>query len=229
MNKAEARRGVPVQLLVMAVITVGLMGVSWFKLLNPEYREDQKARQSISYYLDGLGHAPIDKLGAELHPVARRAFDPASLTAYFTALGLNQPTELRHLSEIDFDTPASEWRWLAEVNAGGKTFPLRVALRQPDQMIGRRWRIYSLCRLDTDLLRQSAQLLQHPTPALARQLKDFQPAGDWQLINTQPLLTQLRGSRQQALQLTWQASSTPRLGCGYTLTQSLLHNGKASP
>lgn len=231
-----AKNRTPTQLIIMAAITLGLIGISMIKLFNPEYSETSKARKAVSYYLDALGKAPITKLGVELHPDLHKTLEVSSLTAYFKRTRLDRPVTLLDLNELDYDKAGNEWEWLAQVQAGQERFPLWVAIRQPsEQVIGRRWRVYALCRPDLDLPATAGQMLsaraQKPTPALTAARKDFQPAAGahWQLIGTQPLTTVLQGQQGRSLILTWKAEANQALGCNYKLQHAQQHAGPAAP
>lgn len=227
-----AKNRPPTQLIIMAAITLGLIAISMLKLFNPEYSETSKARNAVSYYLDALGKAPITKLGVELHPDLHKTLEVSSLTAYLKRNHLDRPVTLLDLNELDYDKAGNEWEWLAQVQAGQEKFPLWVAIRQPsEQVIGRRWRVYAICRPDLDLPETARQLLsaqaQKPQPALTAALKAFQPAAGapWQLIGTQPLTTVLQGQQGKSLILTWKAEANKALGCNYKLQHAQQHAG----
>ncbi|PKL76233.1 MAG: hypothetical protein CVV27_11245 [Candidatus Melainabacteria bacterium HGW-Melainabacteria-1] len=216
---------IPLQLLIMMAFVGVMMLLIWIKMASPQFSESSKARQTGQFYLEGVGRAPIDRLGAEIHPDVKRNFNPASLNLHFAKLELNKPLEILNWHDEAFDKTVGEWRWRVEVSQGQTRFPLWLTVRQPQQQtIGRRWRIYSLCRLDRDLRAQAQHLLATPTdlPSLpVAALKAFKPSSEsqWRHVGLDTLI--IPGSNNR-LSLNWQISSDGKLGCDYKLLSARL-------
>jgi hypothetical protein len=226
--KSLARPRIPVQLLLLSAFTIAMMLLTLLKLENPQYGEASKARLTAQYYLEDLGHAQLDKLGADLHPQPRSHFDPPHLNAYFAALGLDKPVSVLSLSEEHYDKAHEQWMWIAQLKAGTGTFPLVVAVRKPqEQSITRRWRIYALCRLDQDLITRTHAMFQSKAgPALfqspAKIPADFSlaPESTWQMRWTLPanMIVPSEG-KSHGLLMVWEPEPDGSLGCSYQLKQ----------
>lgn len=225
MRQAPEGRRLPLQFVLLVGISGALMLVTWIKLANPEFSETTKAQQTARFYLDAIGKAPIEKLGAELHPQVRSAFTPESLSQYLKARQLDKAVTLKSLREESFDQKAGQWSWRADLSTGGQAFPVLLYVRKPEnQTIGRRWRVYALCRPDLDLPLQARQVLDKKTKVQGLSLPaDFKasPQTQWRLVGTQPLTLIVPG-RTQSLTLTYSVTPDGRLGCAYSPVSAAL-------
>lgn len=211
----------PLQLMIMIAMVLTLMFITWLTLANPDLKEGNKAQMTAQYYLDALGRAPIDKLGAELHPEPRKQFNPDSLNKHLADLQLNQIVKVNQLRDELFQKEPAQWSWRADLSAPTGKFPLLIAVRKPqEQTIARRWRIYSLCRPDLDLMAQSKVLLNQKDSPLQKfaGFANFkaQPESSWKWVGWSPITLVIPG-QDKKLQLSWTYQSNDKLGCDYQL------------
>lgn len=224
--QAPESRRIPFQLLLMMAIVLSLMLIVWFKLASTDFKESHKAQLTAEYYLDALGKSPIDKLGAELHPEVRRFYQPKTLEALFQQLSLDKPLTIHQMRDEQYQKEPQQWSWRFDLEQQGKTFPLLLSVRQPqEQAIARRWRVYALCRPDLDLTAQAQLLLKGPRSALQQLagINAFQPLSpeNWKLVSTSPPSLIVPG-KSQKLELIWQSEPNGKLGCSYKLSASRL-------
>lgn len=216
----EGRR-LPIQLVIMIAFVGIMMLLIWLKLAAPEFKESTKAQQTAQYYLEALGKAPVDKLGAELHPDVRKTFNPDTLKTHYAALGIDKGVTILQMREESFIKEPAQWSWRIDVKTATQArVPLLVSVRQPTtQSIARRWRVYALCRPDLALPDKARELLRDPKaktswPGLER----FKPApeSDWKLVSTAPPTLVVPGqSPQERLSISWEVSPDGQLGCDY--------------
>ncbi len=216
----EAKR-LPIQLVVMIAFVGMMMLLIWLKLASPEFKESTKARQTAQFYLEALDKAPIDKLGAELHPDVRRSFTHETLRARYAALGIGQGVQMLQMRDEQFVKEPAQWSWRIDIKTPKEArVPLLLSVRQPSaQSIARRWRVYSLCRPDLDLKAEARDVLKKPAElSNAAELKNFKAASEseWKLVSTNPPTLIVPGlGQKQRLSLIWQVSPDGRLGCTY--------------
>lgn len=213
------RKGPPLQLVILMAISGSLMLVAWMKLSSPDFSEPQKARLAAQYYLEALGNAPIERLGLELHPDVRRPLTQDSLKQKFKRLGLEQALQL----PADWEPlvqSAQERSWRLNASAGGTQFPVLINVRLPNEMsLGRRWRVYGICRPDLDLPAELQRLHQSPPAAgdspTLKALRAL-PVASLQggaLQPGQPLNWTLPDGRVTV----WDSQPDGSLGCAYSL------------
>ena len=230
-SPAPRRKGPPLQLVIMLAIVGSLMLIIWFKLSSPVFSESQKARNTALYFIEAIAQAPIEKTGQELHPEVRRHFNRDTLPKRFQELGLQSPnlTIVAWHNERYVSSPL-EWRWRVDVrNAQQLDIPLLVSVRMPEQMsLGRRWRLYSLCRPDLDLRRKSWEALSQSEELAEVRASGFEAnqTAAWPLVGYDPLQISIPGTDGRRLLLAWEATPAEQLNCDYTLQAKRLQSAE---
>lgn len=172
------RKAPPFQIiLIMASVGV-LMMISWLSISSPEAREENKARNTLTFFLEALGRTSIERVGKELHPTTLRHYNPETLKKALKALDLEGPLALTKLSEGEQTFEPRQWSWQvntqipnADGQGTGPKTPLIVFVQYPEEMkLSRRWHVRSLCRPQQELEEVTQALLAEETPKVSSEI-----------------------------------------------------------
>lgn len=221
------RKGPPLQILLICGFVLILMGIMSFKLMNPAFEAESKAKTTAQYFIEATGHAEYTRQGKELHPTPRRQLNPESFGQYMQSIGLDQPVQILGWHDKQNQMQPREWSWRIEVQREQEKFSLLTFVRLPEEMsLSRRWRVYSLCRPEQELQAASAQMqrAEFPgkafkrTPRMEEAIAELQSQkfNSSRLSSYRPLQWQI-GTDQGNYQLEWELQPREDLGCSYTL------------
>lgn len=244
-----ARKGPPLQIVIMIACVGALMIISWLSISSPEAKEENKARTTLAYFLEAVGRSPVEQLGKELHPTVRRQYNPESLQKTLNDLQLAQPQALTAWSTGEQTFEPRQWRWQLKTQAEGSNAApqdLWAFIQYPEEVkISRRWHVRSLCRPQTELKQATTDLfsrLSNPESpsqwlsdkgqytAFLQALKVAPPPANASLKSLlSPRLQSEATWSNQRLVMQWEAEPGPDLHCQYILQAYRLGSTMETP